>query len=97
MGYVDLYAGPEFQMHFKYSSILNIIFVTFMYGLALPVLFVYAVLAIAVLWFLEQFLFFYSYRLPPMYDETLSKNVISKVKVAPIFMMFFGYWFFSSN
>lgn len=97
MRYVDLYAGPEFQMHFKYSAIMNITFVTFMYGLALPLLFVYAVLAISILWFSEQLFFLYSYRLPPMYDETLGKSVISKLKVAPVFMMFFGYWFFSSK
>lgn len=95
--YIDCYAGPEFLMHFKYSSILNIIFVTFMYGLGLPMLFPYAVLALSVLWFSEEMLFYYSYRLPPMYDETLGKAVISKMKIAPIFMMLFGYWMFSSN
>jgi len=97
MGYVDLYAGPEFEMHFKYSAILNIIFVTFMYGLGLPMLFPYALLAMLILWVSEKALFFYSYRLPPMYDASLGKNVIRKMKVAPIFMMVFGYWFMSSN
>lgn len=97
MQYVDLYAGPEFLMHFKYSAILNIVFVTFMYGLALPMLFLYAVLAIAILWFSEELLFYYSYRLPPMYDESLAKNVMAKMKTAPVFMLLFGYWFFSSN
>jgi len=84
-------------MHFKYSAILNIVFVTFMFGLGLPMLFPYALLAIIVLWVSEKALFFYSYRLPPMYDASLGTNVINKMKVAPIFMMVFGYWFFSSN
>jgi len=97
MQYVDLYAGPEFLMHFKYSAILNVIFVTFMYGLGLPLLFVYAVIAMVVLWFSEEVLFYYSYRLPPMYDETLGLNVINKMKFAPLFLLIFGYWFYSSN
>jgi len=66
-------------MHFKYSAILNITFVTFMFGLGLPLLFPYALLAMVILWFSEKCLFFYTYRLPPMYDETLGKNVIAKL------------------
>lgn len=84
-------------MHFKYSAILNICFVTFLYGLGLPLLFPYAILALLILYFSEKILLYYSYRLPPMYDETLGKAVIETLKVAPIFMMFFGYWFFSSH
>lgn len=84
-------------MHFKYSAILNITFVTFMFGLGLPLLFPYAVLGIVVLWFSEKLLFFYSYRLPPMYGPELGKNVINKMKGAPLFMFFFGYWMFSSH
>merc|ERR1712166_1226304 len=68
-----------------------------MYGLALPMLFLYAILGIAILWFSEELLFYYSYRLPPMYDESLARNVMQKMKTAPIFMLLFGYWFFSSN
>jgi len=32
-----------------------------------------------------------------MYDEKLSKNVITHLKVAPLIMLTFGYWMFSSN
>lgn len=95
--YIGIYAGPEFAMHFKYSAILNITFVTFMFGLGLPLLFPYAILGIVVLWFSEKLLFFYSYRLPPMYGPELGKNVVNKMKGAPLFMFFFGYWFFSSH
>mmetsp|Transcript_39253 Transcript_39253/g.37670 ORF Transcript_39253/g.37670 Transcript_39253/m.37670 type:complete len:89 (-) Transcript_39253:443-709(-) len=42
--YVDLYSGPEYYMHFKYSAILNVVYVTFMYGVALPILFPIALL-----------------------------------------------------
>jgi hypothetical protein len=77
MQYVDLYAGPEFLMHFKYSAMLNIVFVTMMYGIALPILFLYAILGLTVLWVSEKLLFFYTYRLPPSYDASLAKHVIA--------------------
>lgn len=95
--YIDLYSGPIFLMHFRYASILNITFVTMMFGLALPLLFPYAVLSLSILWFSEKLLFFYSYRLPPMYDISMGKNVLKIMQVAPLIMMLFGYWFFSSN
>lgn len=41
--YVELYSGPVYYIHFKYSSVLNITFVTFLYGLGIPLLFPIAV------------------------------------------------------
>jgi hypothetical protein len=97
MQYVNLYAGPEFLMHFKYSAMLNIVYVTMMYGIALPILFLYAILGLLVLFISEKLLFFYTYRLPPSYDASLAKHVIGQMRFAPMIMMVFGYWFLSSN
>lgn len=40
--YIEMYSGPEYMIHFKYSGILNVCFVTFMYGFGMPVLFLIA-------------------------------------------------------
>jgi len=37
--YVDIYSGPVYQIHFKYSGIMNVTFVTMMYGIGMPILF----------------------------------------------------------
>ena len=37
--YKALYSGPNYVIHFKYSGILNITFITMMYGAGLPILF----------------------------------------------------------
>ena len=42
--YKDLYSGAEYVIHFKYSGILNIMYITMMYGLGMPILFPIAVL-----------------------------------------------------
>lgn len=52
--YVDLYSGPEYFIHFKYSGILNIAFVTMMYGAGLPILFPIAALSYFILYTLER-------------------------------------------
>jgi hypothetical protein len=31
--YIDVYSGPEYLIHFKYSGMLNVTFVTMMYGI----------------------------------------------------------------
>ena len=70
--YINTYAGPLYLMHFKYSALLNIIFVTMTYGYGIPILFPVAAFGILVLYLVEKTMLYYGYRLPPMYDERLS-------------------------
>ncbi len=60
--YIDLYNGEEFELHCKYSAILNICFVTFIYGFGLPLLFPLAMLLFSVMFLMENTLLYYSYR-----------------------------------
>ncbi|CDW85661.1 UNKNOWN [Stylonychia lemnae] len=95
--YVELYSGPIFFIHYKYSSILNITFVTMMYGLGIPVLFPIAVFSFFVLYVVEKSMVYWSYRLPPMYDDKLNNNVLSLMTYAPLLFLSFGYWMLSSK
>jgi hypothetical protein len=95
--YVEIYSGPVYFIHYKYSSILNITFVTFMYGLGIPILFPIAVLSFLVLYLVEKTMLYYSYRQPPMYDDKLNKSVLTKMTYAPLLFLIFGYWMFSSK
>lgn len=79
-------------MHFKYAAMLNVIFVTFTYGLAVPLLFPIACLFFVVSYIVERLALAYSYRRPPMFDDVLNKSAIETLKIAPLFMMMFGYW-----
>jgi hypothetical protein len=94
--YINLYSGPEYAMHFKYSGMMNMLFVAFMYGLAIPMLFPISLIAFTILYTMEKLTLTYFFRKPPMFDEKLNDSAISKMKWAPIFMMFFGYWCLSN-
>lgn len=59
--YINLYSGPIYQLHIKISSIMNITFITMMYGGAMPVLFPLAFLALTTLYLLEKFMLYYVY------------------------------------
>ena len=95
--YIDTYAGPTYFMYFKYSTVQNIVFVTFMFGFGMPMLFPIAAFSFLVLYLCERSMLFYAYRLPPMYDHRLSESVLTKLKLAPLFLLFFGYWMVSNQ
>lgn len=78
-GYINTYQGPIYFMHYKYSSILTISYITFLYGFGMPVLFPIAMLSFLVLYVVEKFMLFYGYVMPPMYDERLSNDVLRKL------------------
>lgn len=95
--YIELYSGPTFFIHYKYSTILNIVFVTMMYGIGLPILFPIASGSLFVLFVVEKIMIHYSYRAPPMYDEKLNNNVLTVLTYAPLLFLSFGYWMLSNK
>jgi len=95
--YVDLYSGPEYLIHYKYSAIMNMVFITFMYGAGLPILFPIALLGLFILYFTERLLVAYSYRQPPQFDEKLNKSTIEILKGAPVLYFMFGFWMFGNT
>ena len=95
--YLNVYTGPVYLMHYKYSTMLNVIFVTFVYGAGIPILFPIAALSMLILYFQEKLMLYYGYRVPPMYDERLSQKVLNQLQWAPMFLLFFGYWMYSNQ
>lgn len=68
------------------------IFVTFMYGLMIPMLFPIALLNIVNVYLTEKIGLIWLYRRPPMLDIRLIRRAISLLIYAPIFMFAMGYW-----
>lgn len=83
-------------MHVKYSALMNSLFVCFMYGLAIPLLFPISLLGLFVLYVAEKYSITYFFRKPPMFDEKMNTNAITTLQWAPVYMMFFGYWCLSN-
>lgn len=52
--YVDMYSGPKYFIHFKYSSMLNVLFVTMLYGVGIPILFPIAAITYFIYYSLER-------------------------------------------
>jgi len=73
------------------------VYITFMYGFGMPILFPIAMINFLVLWFVEKMYLYYGYIVPPMYDEKLSQDVLTKLQFAPLFYLCFGYWMASNH
>jgi len=84
-------------MHFKYSAILNICFMTMMFGVGLPILFPVAALSFGVLYLLENYMLYYVFKQPPAYDEKLNNSVLENLSWAPLFTLGFGYWMLTNQ
>jgi hypothetical protein len=95
--YIDIYSGPEYLIHFKYSGILNVTFVSMMYGIGQPILFPIAFISYLVLYSIERLLIAYFYQQPPTFDEKMTKNALSKLRWATLFYLFFGFWQLSNQ
>jgi hypothetical protein len=93
---VELHSGPPFPIHFKYSLMMNIVFITFMYGAGLPILFLVATVSFAVFYVLERLLIAYSFKQPPAIDHKSNENTCDFMMYAPLLFMGNGFWMYSN-
>ena len=63
-------------MHSKYGAILTTVFVTMLYGFALPLLFPIAAFTFFNYYITEKLMVTYYFQRPPMYDEKLNKAAL---------------------
>jgi len=84
-------------MHYKYSAMLNTTFITMMFGAGIPILFPIAGATFMVLYMLENYKFYWTYKQPPAYDEKLNTFCLSSLEKAPLFLLGFGYWMLSNH
>ena len=71
---------------------MNYIFVSFTYGLILPVLVPITLIAFVNLYIVERYQFAYIYRKPPIMGNDLNRKALQTMKWAPVVMLMFGYW-----
>ena len=95
--YLELYSGPNYIIHYKYSGVLNIVFVTMLYGIGLPMLFPIAFLSLFIIYATERYMIAYTYQLPPAMDDTMTENSIKMLSYTPILFLMNGYWMLSNR
>ena len=96
---IDLYSGPDYISckHTKYSQMLNVTYVTMMYGVGLPTLFPIALVSYFIFWATERYQVAYCFQLPPAMDDKMTVNAMKLFGYTPILFLFNGYWMLSNR
>ena len=94
--YVDIHSGPEYSMHYKYSAIQNIIYITMVFGVGMPLLFPIAAVSLLVMYISEKFMLYYVNKRPPVYDSSLHDLLLENIEKPQLFLLVFGYWMLSN-
>jgi hypothetical protein len=68
-----------------------------MFGAGIPILFPIALLSLFVFYVFERLLVAYSYREPPLFDQSLNREVIKLLMLAPILYCAVGFWMYSNK
>jgi len=72
-------------------------FITMMYGLGMPILFLVAAFNFANQYICERIAISFCYQQPPLLDDNLSKSVLRILKWSPILFLFNGYWMLTNR
>jgi hypothetical protein len=86
-----------YSLDAKYSAILSSVFVTMMFGPAIPILFPIACAYFIVLLTMEGYMLRYYYKEIPAYDNKLNDQALKTLLFAPFVLYSFGYWFLSNK
>jgi len=76
---------------------MNIVFMCFMYGPIMPLVFPVGLLALSVLYSVERLMIAYSYCKPPMIDTDIIANTVFVMRLAPVLYYLVAMWAFSSQ
>jgi len=87
-----LYSGGDYVIHFKYSGLLNIAYITMMYGMGMPVLFPLAVINYWNQYVAERLVVAHHMKAPAALDDKLTVNCINKLRFAPMLFLLNGAW-----
>lgn len=90
--YVDLYSGPKYAIHFRYSALLTFVSLALVYGTAMPLVFPISVLGYLVYWFNERLLITYYYRQPPAYSVESTQSLLTILGWMPMISIPFVWW-----
>lgn len=87
-----LWMGGDYVIHFKYSGMLTIAFITMMYGIGMPVLFPIAAVNYFNQYMVERIIVAWYMRQPSALDDKLTVNCIQRLRFAPLLFLVNGYW-----
>lgn len=78
--YEDVNTGNEFMLEFRYSNILAILAVIFMYSSSMPILYCFGVFYFFITYWIDKVLLFHYYKKPVMFDSFIARKSLNWFK-----------------
>jgi hypothetical protein len=94
--FISLYSGPEFSIHYEYSNMLVITWITFLFAPGLPILFPIALFGMCILYSTNRITLAYFNRRPPVYDQKMNETTLKMLGFAPLLYIGMGAWVYSN-
>jgi hypothetical protein len=95
--FLEIHSGPNHEVHVKYAEVLNVVFVTLMYGPGLPVLYIIAVVHYFVYWNVARYSVVYQIQQPPHMGLELTQKCLHMLRFAPLLYLCNAYWMLSNQ
>jgi hypothetical protein len=90
--FLEMNVGPEYPFQLKTPSLNVLLFITLVFGLAFPLLYVIAILGIILQYMVERYTLAKFYRLPPKFSLDLTFWNIGVLRAAPFCTMSIAFW-----
>ena len=95
--FLELHAGPEYCIYYKCANTNMMVFITLIFGPALPVLYIISLISIFCQYIIERLTLAYFYRIPPKFSDKLTLLNIKIMQWAPIPSLMFTFWLYGNK
>lgn len=95
--FLELNAGPDYPFQLKTASINATLFMTFFLGVAFPIFYPIAMIAITIQYLVERFTLALFYRLPPKFSLDLTLLNLNILSYAPLSCLILSFWLFGNH
>ena len=90
--YMNVHGGLAFERHWRYALMMNVVFITMVFGTGLPLLFPIAAFSILVYYIQQIYMIHTSYKVSPTYDQELNDTALKYLKLGPLLLLSCGFW-----
>jgi len=94
--YEQMYLGPELLFEYRYSTMLNTVFISLMFGTGMPILYLFGFIAFWITYWVDKWTMLRIYQIPPNYNKEVVKSSREWINAAIILHFLFGWWMYSN-
>lgn len=95
--YEQMYMGPELLFEYRYSTLLNMVYISLMYGTGMPVLYFFGSVTFFLSYWIDKWTLLRIYQTPPRYNKDLMKTTREWMNIAVLLHFVFGFWMYSNS